>query len=252
MCMCVFLLLGGAFGSSSVSAEDARAELLVRVLSSSPSFRVRAQAAVALSHMEAAPRTLAALRASLRDEHPVVREACTAALASLEGPARAKPTPARASDKYYVHVGEPSAKTAIDPGTLKAMHEHVVNLVARLDGVRLAPDGEDQRTAKRVLERDALIGFSVESVVNELERRGDSVRVNVSVVVATYPGRNIQAMLTGSANVSGRGNDDGAQRKAAEVAFASAMRRLSGVLDASRLEARVSTPDAPRARVPRD
>ncbi len=220
---------------------------------------MRAQAAVALSHLQSEPRTVAALKASLSDKNAVVREACTAALASLDGPAarpsatpaRAIATPARASDKYYVHVGEPSAKAAMDPGTLKAMNEHVVNLVARLDGVRIAPKGEDRRDAKRVLERDALIGFSVESVVNGLERGADSVRVNVSIVVATYPERNIQAMLTGSASVSGGGSDGMAQRKAAEVAFASAMRRFPSVLDASRLEARASAPEPRRARTRR-
>lgn len=237
--MCVCLLLGGALQAwpNSASADEAaRSAILLRVLTTSPSPRVRAQAAMALGQMPADPSTLAALRTALSDPHPVVREAVTVALTSLDAK-RSEPRSTASAPKYYVQVGTPSAKTEVSSSTLREMREHLVDLVSKVDGVRLAPATEDQSAAKRVLARDALVGFSVESVVNSIERRGDSVRVNVAVVIATYPGRNIQAMLTGSASVSGRGNGGEAQRKAAEVAFASALRSLSTVLDSSRLQA---------------
>ncbi len=246
--MCAALLLGqtwlSAFGARVHAEDSARTEVLLRVLSTSPSFRVRVQAAMALSHMPAEPRTVAALKQATSDPHPSVREACVAALGVLKEPAQRDPVRANQRAKYYVLVGETSAKTAVSADTLRAMRAHVVSLVAGLDGVRLAPAGEDQATARRVVTRDALVGYSVESVVHSLERRGDAVRAQVAVVIATYPGRNIQAMLTGSAQVSGSGNGEAAQRKAAEVAFASALKRLPSVLDSSRLEARASAPAA--------
>lgn len=218
------------------------------MLSSSPSFRVRAQAAVALSHQPSDGRTLAALRTALKDKAAPVREASAAALVSLEGQNAAGTRTAGRAAKFYVHIGEPSAKTSISPVTLRAMRVHVADLVAKLEGVRLAPDHEGQAAAELVLARDSLAGFSVESVVNSLERRGDVVRVNVAVVIATYPGRSIQAMLSGSASVSGRGDDDAAQRTAAEAAFASALRRLPTFFDASGLEASVLPVETGRSR----
>jgi len=244
VCLCALLLLAfGAdrFGSTARAQDTARSALLLRMLATSPSFRVRAQAAMALSHMPADRNTLSVLKTALGDDHPVVRKAAETALASLDGGADRQPeAPAARPARYYVQVITPSTKAAVSASTLREMREHVVRLVTQLDGVRLAPEAEGQAAAKRVLQRDSLVGISVESVVNSIERRSDSVRVNVAVVVATYPGRNIQAMLTGSASVSGRGNGGDAERKAAEVAFASALRSLPSVLNSNQLEASAS------------
>ncbi len=256
--MCALVVLMAGLIPLSVAAQaNAREELLMRALATSPSFRVRVQAAVALSHVPSAPRVLAVLRASLNDPHPSVQEACAAALQTLAGsgtvavmavPSQRGPAPVKGPAKYYVHIGEPSAGAVLPSGALKALRAHLMSLIGNVEGVRLAPEREDSKAASRVIERDGLVGFSVGSVVNTLEKRGDSVRANVAVVVATYPGRDIRAMLTGTASVSGRGVDEETQRKATAVAFESALRKLSNVLEASRLEARAMRTEAPRAR----
>lgn len=234
------MLLAAALLSQASAQTTAREEVLVRALSTSPSFRVRAQAAVALSHASPDPGVLSALRVALHDSHPSVKEASAAALRALEPKAPARRGSGRGGARYYVQIGEPSAERLLSPHALKALREHLTQLVAKVDGVRLAPAREDREAASRVIARDGLVGFSVESVVNTLEKRADSVRVKVAVVVATYPGRDIRAMLSGSASVSGRGASDEAQRQATAVALESALRSLPSVLESSRLEARAT------------
>lgn len=235
--MCAGMLLAAAFSSPASAQTTPREEVLMRALATSPSFRVRAQAAVALSQASPDPRVLSALRVALNDSHPSVKEASAAALKALEAAAPARPRNGHGSARYYVQIGEPSAEKLLSPQALKALREHLTQLVAKVDGVRLAPAREDREAAARVMARDDLVGFSVESVVSSLEKRADSVRVKVAVVVATYPGRDIRAMLSGSASVSGRGEGEQAQRQATAVALESALRQLPSVLEASRLEA---------------
>jgi len=231
-CTFVCLLILSSLAPSGVEAQaDARQQLLLRALATSPSFRVRAQAAVALSHLPPAPRVLAALKLSLADSHASVREASAAALASLEEASPRDPTPQRNSAKYYVHVAVPSGNTSMSAIGMKAMREHLVAQVSKIDGVRLASENENEATVTRLLKRELLVGYSVQSVLNTLERRGDSVRASVTLLVVTYPGRDIRATLSASASVAGRGTDDAAQRQAAEVAFGSALRKLPGLLE---------------------
>jgi len=129
-------------------AADARSEYLIRLLKGSTQFRVRAQAAISLGGVGAAPEVVDALASSLRDEHPAVRAsaatslsrladpralgalraaaqdpeppvrtAVRAEIAKLEGDARkntevATPPPSRPTGptRYYVAVGKPASR----------------------------------------------------------------------------------------------------------------------------------------------
>jgi hypothetical protein len=66
-----------------------------------------------------------------------------------------------------------------------------------------------------------------------LETRPDgAVRAQVSVVVQTYPDRNVRSMLSGAATVMGE-SGPAAQRAAIEGALTSALRNLSTAMAAS-------------------
>ncbi len=62
---------------------DARTDYLLRVLSTSDQFRVRAQAALALSRVTADDAVVAGLTGALRDAHPAVRGSAVASLEAL-------------------------------------------------------------------------------------------------------------------------------------------------------------------------
>ena len=65
-----------------------------------------------------------------------------------------------------------------------------------------------------------------------LEDNGDGTRAVISVIVNTYPGRDMRAMLRGAATVPG-GHDAFAQRTAIEGAVRGAIRSLPQAMAAS-------------------
>ncbi len=94
-------------------------------------------------------------------------------------------------------------------------------------GVALAPENEERRAAERVIGTRKLVGFYVDSSITRIEQRPDgSVRAQVSVIVGTYPGRDMRAMLSGAATVSGAGSQEEAKAQAIQAAFTGALRRL--------------------------
>jgi hypothetical protein len=248
---------------------DSRTDFLVRMLASSDQFRVRTQAALALGSRPPEPAAVKALAGALKDEHPAVRSASAGALELLKDPTALSPLRAARKDKdssvrgaiehaiaaletassgaiartaqddsagsstFYVAVGTPSAQAALPAPALRSLRELVVKQVSELDGVRLAPENENQAAAAGVLRKTKLIGYYLDSAVTKIEQRPDgALRAQVSVIVGTYPGRAMRVMLSGAATVSGGGTSDQAKMQAVEAAFTGALRRLPQALQA--------------------
>jgi hypothetical protein len=252
--------------ASVARADDARSTYLIKLLEGSSQFRVRAQAAISLGTVEKSLAARGALTAALRDAHPAVRAAAATSLGRIgdagdvvalrklerdsEEPvrnaARASitrlgsappdqpnvvevPTPTGPA-RYYVAVGEPASRvTSLDHPTLADARAFIKQRVAQIDGVRLAPDSESVQAAEKVLQREKLKGFFLESSIVSVEKKaGGATRVAVSVIVATYPGRDMRAMMQGAATVTGSSSQ--IYRQAVEGAFSGALRQLNQAL----------------------
>jgi HEAT repeat protein len=244
-------------------ADDARSTYLIKLLEGSSQFRVRAQAAISLGAGEKSQTARGALTAALRDTHPAVRAAAATSLGRIgdgsdlvalrklerdrEEPVRnaarasigrlestrpdeknvvEQPTPTGPA-RYYVAVGEPATRvSSLDHPTLAEARAFIKSRVAQIDGVRLAPDAESVQAAEKVLQRESLKGFFLESSIVSVEQKpGGATRVAVSVIVATYPGRDMRAMMQGAATVTGSSSQ--IHKQAVEGAFSGALRQVS-------------------------
>lgn len=243
-----------------------RTGYLVRMLQTSDTFRVRVQAAISLGRLDANPEIVAGLTAGLRDDHPGVRTACAAslerlgdpggltalqavrrdsdrgarrairsAIRTLERAARAAPpetTSPSGAARFYVGVGAPGNQASVDRRTLQAATEFLRAQVQGIDGVELAPERESRSAAQRILRQRRLAGFYVDSSIVRIEDADGGTRAVVSVIVNTYPGRDMRAILNGAATVRGASGDD-AVRTAVQAALRSALRRLVQAMEAS-------------------
>jgi hypothetical protein len=252
--------------SHAAQADDPRSTYLIKLLQGSSQFRVRAQAAISLGTVESSSTTMAALSAALKDVHPAVRAAAASALgrigdasslsalralerdveepvrsaarasierlANAQPPAQKEPTPTEVGPVlYYVAVAEPSATrvASLDHAALGKARNFIKERVGQIQGVVVAPDSEDSQTAERVLKKRRLKGFYIDSSIVSIEKKqGGATRVAVSVIVATYPGRDMRAIMQGAATVTGAG--DQAYGQAMEGAFTGALRQLSQAL----------------------
>jgi HEAT repeat protein len=251
---------------SLAHADDPRSTYLIKLLEGSSQFRVRAQAAISLGTVEGSSSAVTALNAALRDAHPAVRAAAATSLGRIgdqnsvaglralerdpEEPVRsaARASIARLSSMapsvpqdsvrpteegpalYYISVAEPGTRvTSLDRESLGRARTFIKQRVAQLQGVLVAPDSEDSHTAERILKKRRLKGFYLDSSIVSVEKKsGGATRVAVSVIVATYPGRDMRAIMQGAATVSGGG--DQAYGQAMEGAFSGALRQLSQAL----------------------
>ncbi len=261
------------FGVGQVAEAQARTDYLIRLLSTSDAFRVRAQAAISLGRVEADARIVAALSEALDDDHPAVRTAAAASLERLSDPsaltalrshqrdrdssarrairraisaleriARSRPRTAEPDDggggnanaRFYVGVGVPAAKNGadVDRATLQAAREFLAQQVSQLDDVEVAPARESNSQARRKLQQRRMTGYYLDSSVVSVEQTSAGTRVVVSVIVGTYPGRDMRAILQGAATVPGAAGP-GATRAAIEGALRGAIRRLNQAMEAS-------------------
>jgi hypothetical protein len=95
--------------------------------------------------------------------------------------------------------------------------------------VRLAPDSESSQAAEKVLKGERLKGFYLNSSIVSVEKKTTGeTRVAVSIIVATYPGRDMRAIMQGAATVSGSGSQTFHQ--AIEGAFSGALRQLMSAM----------------------
>lgn len=267
VCIAMAVLFGAFAFASSAAADDPRSTYLIKLLEGSTQFRVRAQAAISLGSVEPSNTVRSSLASALKDVHPAVRAAAAtslgrvgdrshvAALRALErdpeepvrGAARtaiaklqsssaepaalavAPPTPSGPA-LYYVAVGPTATRvSSVDNGALTSARDYIRQRVAQIDGVVLAADGEDTAAAERVLKKRSLRGFYIDSSIMSVEKKPDGgTRVAVSVILATYPGRDMRAIMQGAATVSGGGPSDYAQ--AVQGAFSGALRQLPQAL----------------------
>jgi hypothetical protein len=117
----------------------------------------------------------------------------------------------------------------LDHPTLAEARAFIKARVSQIEGVRLAPDAESVQAAEKVLQREQLKGFFLESSIVSVEKKpGGATRVAVSVIVATYPGRDMRAMMQGAATVTGSSTQ--IYRQAVEGAFSGALRQLNQAL----------------------
>jgi hypothetical protein len=237
-------------------------------LSSSRQFRVRVEAAIALGRRRG-PRVTAALVEALDDRHPAVRSAAAnslgrigdrSTLAALErarsaerderargamqraasrisGSVATKPPPRpTVRGRYYVAVGRPSAGASGLSSAEIAQLERIMRAqVARQSGVRLAPRGESQSAARRVISSGGLAGFHLDTTVASLERTENGTRAMLRVALASYPDRNLRGMVSGSATVQLSGPPERERMSALEQAAKSVSRQLpSGMARAAR------------------
>lgn len=253
----------------TASATD-RTEYLIHLLQTSDTFRVRTQAALSLGRVQGDERVVKALSGALRDPHPAVRSAAASSLERLGDPSalpalryarkdrdatvrkavrraitrleaiartrpQSSPLPQGGSGpaRFYISVATPKSKASgVRREALAQAREALVRQLAEIDGVVVAPDRESPASAKRALHQKGLLGYRVESSVVRLEESSQGTRAVISLILATYPGRDMRAMLQGAATVPG-GQGAEAQAQAIEGAITGALRRLPQALEAS-------------------
>ncbi len=265
-------LLAVLAGAPGEAVADARTDYLIRLLRTSSTFRVRAQAALSLGRLDASPEIVEALSGALRDDHPAVRTAAAAsleqlgdpsaidalraarrdrdatvrnavvrAMRSLERVARTRPRtepvpderPETGPARYYVGVGMPGSQGDVDRAVLARVREFIETRLREMDGVALAPRDESPQRARRVLSSRRLTGYFLDSSIVRVEQRSGGTRAVVSVIVGTYPGRDMRVILQGAATVQGGGSGPQVQQQAIEGALTGALRRLPQAMAAS-------------------
>ena len=248
---------------ASTAGANEREDYLLRLLRNSDAFRVRAQAALSLGQLKGSRRVVPALESALEDRHPAVRVSAIASLRRLKakqslplleqatrdrnkavrraavdavqalealGERRRGPGPI----EYLVAVGTPGAKAErVSRKMLFDARAFLVEQVMSLRGVELAPDDLTPADAKHEIVSRQLHGFYLESSVVTLEPTTAGVRAVVSIIVLSYPGRDMRGMLRGAATASGQ-YSTGTAEQAIEGAFTGALRRLPTVLEASK------------------
>ncbi|MCB9627336.1 MAG: HEAT repeat domain-containing protein [Sandaracinaceae bacterium] len=207
---------------------------------------VRAAAASAMERL-ADTQVLAALRtAEASERDATVRDAERRAIASLEA-AGATPAAATATatgrtgttprttgtPRYYVAIGVPGDNSSALPASeLQALQQYITEQVGAVEGVVLAPSGESTAAGTSALRSNRLVGYYVDASVVSVEQAADGTTARVSVILATYPGRDMRAMLSGSARVpNARGPE--AVRRAVQGAVQGSLRRLPQAMEAS-------------------
>jgi len=254
--------------SSSTARADFRSEYMVRLLTTSSSFRVRAQAALALGDMSPEPEVLQSLTAALDDRESSVRVAAANSLRRLGDPsalpalraattqgdavftrsvraairdlesaapasAAAPPEVPAGPARYYVGIGAPGTNVSdLPPALLDQMREFLVQRVATVEGVVVAPPGESNSAAGRAIRSRRLVGFYLDSTITSVGERGGGTRADVSIILNTYPGRSMRAMLRGGATVVG-GSGRTATQQAIQGAVRGALRTLAQVMMAT-------------------
>jgi len=126
-----------------------------------------------------------------------------------------------------------SSVDSLDRGVLQAARDFIAQRVEGIDGVVVAPTDESNRAARRVLQRRRLTGYYIDSSIVRIEPRNGGTRAVVSLIVNTYPGRDMRVILQGAATVQGGGSGTAVQRQAIEGALTGALRRLPQAMEAS-------------------
>jgi hypothetical protein len=201
---------------------------------------VRAAAASSLERI-GDPAALGALEASRNDVEKAVRAAVEKAIARLSRAAGSRrvtvssrtPSGMRSTGvpRYYVGVGMPgTASRSVDRRLLEHARRFIQSRVSELDGVLIAPENESPGLVRKVLASKKLAGYYLDSSIVSIESQpGGGTRAVVSVIVGTYPERDMKMILQGAATVIG--SDSRGETQAVEGAFRGALRRLPQALE---------------------
>jgi hypothetical protein len=250
-------------------------DYLIRLLRDSDAFRVRARACDALGSRATDAGVMEALSGALRDTSGAVRAACVSslgrvgdasvlpalraldrdserevrdaartAITAIEGRTGGgapggggAPSGGGASGppRFYVGIGLPGTTAGASDVIRRSAREALRTAAAGVAGVVIAPDGESAADATRVLRARSLAGFFLDSTISTIEDTPAGVRVVVQIVVQDYPGRNVRAMLSGRATITGEHNTSSpAVADAIGAAFAGAIRQLPAAMAGSR------------------
>lgn len=226
------LSLGRTSGGTQV------VQALVRALSDS-NAAVRAAAANSLGAV-GDPSAVAALQRLSSDSDRAVRTAATSAVRTIQSRGGSSPSvvtpppttvaPPSGTSRYYVGVGMPGSRaTRLGPDMLQHARSVLVQQVRAVDGVELAPENESNTAATSVIQRRRLAGVYIDCSIVSADATANGTRVAVSVIVGTYPGRDMRAILNGAATVPGAGGVE-ADRAAVEGAIRGALRNLPQAL----------------------
>ena len=99
--------------------------------------------------------------------------------------------------------------------------------VGSLRGVRLAPSGEGTSATRAVLSRESRAGYYLDVSVSSAQYvEGTGTRASVTLIVGSYPGRNMRAMVKGTVTLQGGKGSPADKLAAAEGALQSAVRKL--------------------------
>lgn len=259
------LLAAMLLGVAAPAAADARTDYLIKLLGGSDQFRVRVQAAISLASVGDSQEVQHALVGALDDEHPAVRAAAASTLGRLgngsaiaalraaendsEAPVRVAvkaaltklasaarrtgtgvPSGSRGPPRFYVAVGRPASSVqGLGGDVLSSAQRFLQEHLGGLDGVVLAPGDESPDAANKVLKKRRLKGYYIESSITSLEKKPDGgTRAAVSVILATYPGRDMRAIMKGAATVIGMGPST--EEQAVRGALNGALRQLPQAL----------------------
>lgn len=218
---------------------------------------VRAAAASAIERL-ADPQLLASLRTAVASERDAtVRDAerhaitalerapagtarvavtsgTTAAAASSTTAAAATVTPrSTGTPRYYVGIGLPGDNSStLSAGELTELQNYISSQVGGVEGVVLAPNGEAAAATTRALRSNQLVGYYIDASVVSVEQAASGTSARVSIILASYPGRDMRAMLSGSARVPNSSGPD-AVRRAIQGAIQGSLRRLPQAMEAS-------------------
>jgi len=137
--------------------------------------------------------------------------------------------------RYYVGIGLPGTTAGVSDAIRRSAREALRTAAAGVAGVVIAPDGESAADATRAIRSRSLAGFFLDSTITTVEDTPAGVRVVVQIVVQDYPGRNVRAMLSGRATITGEHNTSSPSvADAIGAAFASAVRQLPTAMAGSR------------------
>ncbi|MCB9662239.1 MAG: HEAT repeat domain-containing protein [Polyangiales bacterium] len=224
-------------------SNDVRTALTAALRDEAPAVRAAAASAI---QRQADTQLLATLRSAVQSERdPTVRDAERRAIASLESAGTSGSSSATASTgstttprstgtpRYYVAIGQPGDNSsALSATQVASLQRYITDQVGGVEGVVLAPAGETPAAGTRALRSNRLVGYFIDASVVSVEEAADGTSARVSVILATYPGRDMRAMLSGSARVPNARGADAVQR-AVQGAVQGALRRLSQAMEAS-------------------
>lgn len=203
---------------------------------------VRTAAAASLERLGDRTPLEALQRIVRRERDPGARRAMQSAVRVLRraprrrSPATQDPPPDTEPEteaRYYVGVGVPGTKnTPLPESLIRDAHRFLQEQIDAIDGVEVAPANENNRAARRIIQRRRLTGYYIDSSVVSVGQADGNTRAVVSVIVGTYPGRDMRAILQGGATVPGA-TDDQAREQAVLGAFQGAIRRLPQAFAAS-------------------